>query len=209
MLQNLPELYPDICKIVCLNKGDIILSNRSSTNIYFILEGIIQLGKNCLNDKIRTITLLQHKECFIYSQEYPTSYQLKSLTTTSILIIKVHKLKYINQYNPILFPLITYGIYKYNLGKEKFAAIFIPKTITKRIIVLLFFLAQNFGVEVADGIELSLLFSQSHIAQIIGTTRSSVNKVFQLLRRSQCLEISFNKIRIKNPVYLAQLNKKK
>nr|YP_010336681.1 global nitrogen transcriptional regulator [Rhodospora sordida]UNJ15087.1 global nitrogen transcriptional regulator [Rhodospora sordida] len=208
MLKRLQKLYPNLCELVVLEKGDVLILNNSSSNLYFVMYGIIQVGKVNVPQRVITLVLLTTKQCFITSTVSSREYQIKSLNRSSILIIKTKDIVYLLKKIPIFFPLIIYGLYSYTLLVEDFASIFIPRTTTKRTIALLLFLTKHFSVNNANKVEVSINLSQANIAQLIGSTRVSVNKVFQFLQKVKCLEIFAGKIIIKNPVFLAFLSGK-
>nr|YP_010336485.1 global nitrogen transcriptional regulator [Goniotrichopsis reniformis]UNJ14891.1 global nitrogen transcriptional regulator [Goniotrichopsis reniformis] len=197
---NLQNLSSPQITIQCLRKGDVLTLDKDYKNLYIIIGGVLHLGKLSLNNQIITMAILKFKQCFIISNS--SQYQLKSVTTSSLLIIKLNDLSDLISQIPELFSLITHGLLEYCKVMETFSYIYRRKTTYKRILLLLLFLIKYFGVNTSNGIKISLKFSQADIAQILGTTRTSVNRVFQILQKMKYLEIYANIIIIKEPLYL-------
>lgn len=207
MLKYLENSYPDLCELISLEKGDILVLNDYSSQLYFVMKGYVQLGKLNTYYKIVTIVFLKIRGCFIPSNNH--KYQMKALTRSNILVIKRKSLHCILKKKPTFFYFLIYGIYIYNATLEEFSLIYIPKTTWKRVILLLLFLAKNVGKKFTEGIRLTIKLSQADIAQITGSTRASISKVLKSLQKAKCILIFDGKIVIKDLVYLAQLSNRK
>lgn len=204
MLNYLHELYPNLCKLVNLNKKDVLSITQSSFNVYIIISGVIQVGKLNLENKITTLALLNNKHYYVLLSN--DEYHIKSLTTSSILVIKIVNLSFLITKIPKLLPLILNGIHKYQLLSEEFSLIYQYKTTSRKIVGLLLFLIKYFGNNIPQGIRISIRVSQTDMAQMLSSTRVSINRNLRILQKIKSIQIMKGKIIIINPIYFIQMN---
>lgn len=200
MINYLIKLHRDHIELLFLDKGDTILfSSTSSPMLYIVAQGTIQLGKFSINNII-TQGFLQPNNCFIAKSQSDNLYQGRAIEKSFLLALQLTSLGKITRTHPAFFQFVIYGVYQYWLQMEEFASIFFPKTVKRRTIALILFLSKYFGQYSSHGIEIQIFISQSVIAQIVGSSRVSVTRIFKILQENQSLQINAGRIIIKNPI---------
>lgn len=202
MINYLIKLHLDHLEFLFLDKGDTVLfSSVNSPMLYIVAQGTIQVGKFNIKN-IVTQGFLQPNNCFIVKSQSDDLYQGQAIEKSFLLALQLTSLGKITQTHPTFFQFVIYGVYQYWLQREEFASIFFPKTVKRRTIALILFLSKHFGQYSSHGIEIKIFISQAIIAQIVGSSRVSVTRIFKVLQENQSIQINAGKIIIKNPISL-------
>nr|YP_010338593.1 global nitrogen transcriptional regulator [Rhodaphanes brevistipitata]UNJ18543.1 global nitrogen transcriptional regulator [Rhodaphanes brevistipitata] len=195
-------------ELISLKSKDVLLiENYKSSYIYIILQGQVQIGKLFFSQKLITLGFFYVNDCIILPACLTEKYQIKALNHSYILVTELESVFFLIKKYKIWNFFVMRGFWNYSLKIEEFSSIFFSKTTLNRSIALLLFLAKHFGSDSSSGIEIYLNLSQASIAQIIGSTRVTITRIFKLLEQVQCIETYSDKIIIKNPTYLTILNK--
>ena len=206
MLKSLIKLHMDSFDRIMLNKGDILLfENSNSPLLYFLIEGIMQIGRLNFQNSILTQGIVKNNTCFIVQSNSGYVYQGKALETSYILVLTFESLDNIIKSNPLFLTYIVNGIYQYFIQLEEFSSIFFPKTVYNRTIALLLYLAKYFGYHSFKGTEIQVSITQANIAQILGSSRVTITRIFKILYRTQCLEVYYNRLFTSTSFYICIL----
>src|SRR4030095_9402775 len=76
---------------------------------------------------------------------------------------------------------------------------------TEKLARLILKWSRDFGELTAEGIRLQILLTQEEIAQIIGSSRETVTRLFSALKRRQIIGVYGDAMIIRNSVALATL----
>nr|YP_009296804.1 global nitrogen transcriptional regulator [Bangiopsis subsimplex]AOM66147.1 global nitrogen transcriptional regulator [Bangiopsis subsimplex]ARO90493.1 global nitrogen transcriptional regulator [Bangiopsis subsimplex] len=205
MLTKVIEFYAKYGELIILDTGDFLIFDQNISYYIWILSGKLHLSKSAKNSKLINLVFLKSNDRLILYNSTNLIYQIKAFEQCHILILNSYLIPKLVTIYPLKSFFILKGITSYCDKIQAFSRIYFPRNVSYRIIILLLLLVKYFGYNSISGIEISLSISQDNIAQIVGTTRVTVTRIFNILQRKKCIEINSNKITIKNLIYLATI----
>ncbi len=81
------------------------------------------------------------------------------------------------------------------------------KKIEKKIAAKLWKLSKDYGIEVADGVEINLNISITYLADMFGSQRETISRAIKVLEKENLIKFSNKKITIKNRTELLRFFK--
>jgi CRP-like cAMP-binding protein len=162
-------------KRICLQPSQALAFSRSAADQWLainISDGIIRLATSQQQDSADiTLAFLSHSDSgFIH---HPTNQQLhiEAITETTFEILKQPIPDRDNK------DVLSEWLFELHLIRN-------PRRAEKRLKALLELLVERLGKRTAEGFKLEFLLPHSRIAEIIGTTRSTVSRSIGSLRES-------------------------
>lgn len=188
------------------NKGDLILNKNNSTHsLYILLKGIVQIGYLSRAGRFHS---------FIYYSEQNAinlvpclgknafEYDYYAFNQVSILVVPteifVHEMNQNNTLRDEVFNLISFRM-NYLMNEIKFLNI---ATLHQKICKSLLALAKHYGIECEEGLEVSLRLSQHDLADLLSTSRQTVNKEIKNMTKKNIISWQYESIIIKDLFYL-------
>lgn len=195
-----------------LKKGDSIIykSNTKNNKSIIILHGIIYILKIFTNQEILTLGILNKGNIISYKQETQYHYyNAVAMEETFILSFRLEDAILNQNIKKNLLQTIIQShqstLYKYEIMNSILA----HKYTKHRIIQLILFLSTEFGLVEKNHIIIPFYLSQKTISIIIGSNRSTVNKIMHKLYQNNAISYSNQKyICIKNLFILSYSNEK-
>nr|YP_008144797.1 putative uncharacterized protein ntcA [Grateloupia taiwanensis]AGO19813.1 putative uncharacterized protein ntcA [Grateloupia taiwanensis] len=192
-----------------LNKHDCIVyeSNKNPHQSLIILHGVIYVFKVFTNGEISTTAILS--ENHIINIRHTTAdlkhyyYKAIAFKTTYILSFQLQDITEQEKVSTLILNQIIKSyentIYRY----EQMSHIMTHKYMKNRVIQLIFFLCQEFGIVRKQEIVIPFEISQINIGHIIGSNKITTNKIIKNLSNQMLIKYSKNKkIILKDPLSL-------
>lgn len=210
--QNNPNLLLEKYPQQYFHKGTyIFLPEEYSKNIYFIIEGKIQIGMYLDSGQTVTKSLIGKGELFgeevlfgIKKHRYFARARNKTLICI-IPMIEVQKM--LNENNNLSFYLMD-KIGAKVLHKEKQIESLVFKTSRTRIIEFILELAEKKGIRVGYEQLVNDMLTHQEIADLTATSRQTVTTILSELKRENILTINRKRMLIRNMEKLADAIKK-
>nr|YP_010338711.1 global nitrogen transcriptional regulator [Glaucosphaera vacuolata]UNJ18661.1 global nitrogen transcriptional regulator [Glaucosphaera vacuolata] len=183
---------------ISLKKGDsLTLYKREVLPVLYLLSlGCLRLSKRYSNKK-RTIALITPNSVF--------SFYSKSGFKDAYHQLEACALSYIIIYKPevSIFFIELFHIQYYHL--EYFNELLYTRNLLNRLINLLLFLCKFFGKISKRGILINLEITHEELSQIIGTSRTTITRILNILKDTKFISTCKRKILIHNVLYLSCL----
>lgn len=200
----------------CRNNGEIIILESNETlnfrpihsYLFLILSGKLLIGKISNTHIITTLAFLQEEDCCYTPYHLKYSYQMQALNKTILIVLDNKSIQNLVKIVPESKYFLFFGLIKYQQKIEDINMILAPRTIKYRLIHLLLLLAKYFGNNSKLGIEISISISQLSLAKILGSSRSTIIRIFKILKKEKCIKKFNSQIIITNPIYLTTILKK-
>ena len=192
-----------------LQKNDCIfmLNTRNNDQIALILEGFIQISQVYTNGENICRGLLFKNDVFISISSKLTRktnycYKAVAVIKTAVVTVSVDELnkKTTHKSKP-------FNIYKALYSNNEIIDILSHKNTKKRLVQLLLVLVKRFGQLKQHNIIIPFYLSHYRIATIIGSQRTTINRIMSQLKRSQIIHYTSEKIIINSLLQLIQVQK--
>lgn len=199
-----------------LNKHDCILyeSSKNSHKSLIILHGIMHVLKVFTNNEISSTAILSddHIINIKSTTNHLKHYYYKAIAfeTTYIISFQWQDIATQDKVSTLILSQIIKSyentLYRY----EQMSHIMTHKYMKNRIVQLIFFLCQEFGVIKKQEIIVPFEISQINIGNIIGSNKVTTNKIIKTLSDQSLIKYSKNKkIILKDPLSLNYIKYKK
>nr|YP_010985902.1 global nitrogen transcriptional regulator [Grateloupia asiatica]WOL36820.1 global nitrogen transcriptional regulator [Grateloupia asiatica] len=199
-----------------LNKHDCILyeSSKNSQKSLIILHGIMYVLKVFTNNEITSTAILSENHIINIKSttSHPKHYYYKAIAfeTTYIISFQWQDITRQDKVSTLIFNQIIKSyentIYRY----EQMSHIMTHKYIKNRIVQLILFLCQEFGVVKKQEIIIPFEISQINIGNIVGSNKVTTNKIIKTLSNQSLIKYSKNKkIILKDPLSLNYIKYRK
>lgn len=195
-----------------LLKGDRILINfQRRKQIYIITHGCLKLSKIFTNQEILTLGIFTENDIInVFEPTTPNEnyyYVAETLAKTLIISCNYEKtVHWIYRDTAIYYETIL-AYQKYIQKITLMTQVLAHRDKTSRLIHLLLLLCQQFGCKTELGILIQIVITQSTLATIIGSNRTTVTRIIQALQKSRQIFIHHHKMVIRNAINLSNYNK--
>jgi len=189
-------------------KTKLFLEGEPITSVFFIRKGLIKMYKIDSHGEEQIISFLKSGDMFPHSgffnrSPYPATSEL--LEPAELISIPVQSFEHILLKHPRLcVNLMDIMGEKLRELQNKFQA-FIEHDVQQRIVSFLLGLAREHGVQRKNCVEIHLPITNQEFAKLVGTTRESVNRIFNQLKKDKIIATDRKKISILNAAALHSL----
>lgn len=209
------ELAPvrDIAILRSYRKKTVIFNEGTDKEtVYFILEGLVKTYKTDENGHENIVSFLKDGDMFPHTvffdpQPYPAT--AETLTDSRMIAIPLSSF----EKAILLTPPLTMKVMQMMGDKIRELQATIQQLTGQdaqnRGISFLLKLAERYGVEQDGTIAIPLPITNLEMANAIGTTRETVNRLLNQLRKDQVIEMKSNKLIILNHELLLKWNSPK
>nr|WCH56210.1 global nitrogen transcriptional regulator [Calliblepharis sp.] len=198
-----------------LNTSDSIIYSRyiKVNQPMIILHGIVYILKNFTNKKTTTLAILKKGNIIYINQIKETNCYYKVIAITTTFFISFQWKNLININNNINSQIFKEFIKLYIKTKNQYEimnSIITHKYIKNRLIQLILIFSRDFGIINKTQITIYHYISQKNIGIIIGSNRTTVNKILNYLNYYKFIQYSSDKkIIINKPFFFLYSNNKK
>jgi CRP/FNR family transcriptional regulator, cyclic AMP receptor protein len=172
----------------------VFMQGEEMANVYFILEGKVKIYKTNINGKEQIVNMLKPSEMFPHQAffrkgHYPAHAEVVEDTTLTII-----PLQSFEQFL-ILNPEISVKVFRVlgdlivELQKRLEEKIF--HNTYEQVVLLLLRLGKKHGNPIKDGVlQFDTPFTNQELANMIGSTRESINRSLSKLKKKKLLDIT-------------------
>ena len=175
------------------NKEIIFLHDTSITTVYIVAKGNVKVFRNDLSGKEQIICVKQSGDLFpnvgfFRTENYPAHAQ--AIEETTLYAISLQQFEEILTNNPSiaikLFRLLGDLIVDSQQRLEEMTL----RNASERILLLLLRLSESHGTPSAPGwLKLNTRFTNTDLANMVGTSRESVNRMISQLRKDKKIKV--------------------
>lgn len=189
--QELTLFFPIMHKKKLPDKTNLFLQGDSISNVYIATEGKIKIFRNDPSGKEQVLHFKQSGDLFPHvgffrHGQYPANAQ--AIEDSEVYVIAIKDFEQVLLNNPSLsiklFRVLGDQIVNLQQRLEEMAL----RSANERILLLLVRLCETHGTVKKDGwIKLNTRFKNADLANMIGTTRESVNRMISHLRKEDAV----------------------
>lgn len=178
-------------------KSNVFTEGEPRTAVYFICQGIIKVYKVDPNGNEQIVSYLKKGEMFPHTgffdpSPYPATTEV--VETVELLVIPIKAFEQLMLDTPsIAIKVMRVMGAKIRELQAKLQD-FVVHDVNRRIISVLLRLADEHGIEEKGQRIISLAVTQQDIASMAGTTRETVSRLFQHLRKDRLIEMDRKQI---------------
>ncbi len=179
----------------------IFVEAQERTTIYFIQSGSIKVTRVDNSGNEQVITLLQKGEMFPHvgffdDSPYPGTAQ--TITDCKLLAISIKDFDRLLNSNPQIAKSVMKMMAKKILQLQSRLQVAISGDVYQKVVMSLLLLVQEYGIVKEDGILISIPLTHQDLANMLGMSRESVNRVLNQLKKEKILNINRKGILIYN-----------
>jgi len=189
--EELDELHRVSAERLYLKKSVVFHEGSSKEAVYFIKEGLVKTYKTDSNGNEQIVSILQQGEMFPHTgffnpDPYPAT--AETIVDTTLLVIPVKAFEHLVQETPAMaMKIMRVMSEKIKELQEKIQEL-AGQDVQDRTISFFIKLAEQYGKEQGDMIVIHLPMTHQDIANVIGTSRESVNRMLNQLRKEGIME---------------------
>lgn len=197
---NLTELerVESICIQHAYRKKTVIFSEGEAKEaVYFIHNGMVKTYKTDENGHEQIVSFLKSGDLFPHTGFFHKSvYPATAETITDSLLLAIP----IRSFEQLLLSTPSIAVKVMAVMSEKIAELqkkiqeLSGQDVQNRAVSFLLHMAEKYGVLSGNAISIDLPITHQEIANSIGTSRETVNRLLNQLRKEQILEIKKNKL---------------
>jgi CRP/FNR family cyclic AMP-dependent transcriptional regulator len=170
----------------------IFAEGRDKEAVFFIVEGLVKTFKTDENGNEYIMSFLQPGEMFPHTgffDPHPYPATAEAIVDTRLLAIPVAAFEQLIGDSPLIaIKLMRVMSGKIRELQEKVQEL-TGQDVQDRVIAFLIKLADNYGQRKEGRIQIALPMTNQEFANTIGTTRETVNRLINQLRKEQILEL--------------------
>ncbi|MGA8944006.1 MAG: Crp/Fnr family transcriptional regulator [Thermoactinomyces sp.] len=179
----------------------IFVEAQERTTIYFIQSGSIKITRVDNNGNEQVITLLQKGDMFPHvgffdDSPYPGTAQ--TITDCKLLAISIKDFDRLLNSNPQMAKSVMKIMARKILQLQSRLQVVISGDVHQKVVMSLLRLVQEYGIVKEDGILISIPLTHQDLANMLGMSRESVNRVLNQLKKEKILNINRKGILIYN-----------
>lgn len=179
----------------------IFVEAQERTTIYFIQTGSIKITRVDNSGNEQVITLLQKGDMFPHvgffdDSPYPGTAQ--TITDCKLLAISIKDFDRLLNSNPQIAKSVMKIMAKKILQLQSRLQVVISGDVHQKVVMSLLRLVQEYGIVKEDGILISIPLTHQDLANMLGMSRESVNRVLNQLKKEKILNINRKGILIYN-----------
>lgn len=175
------------------------------TNIFLIRSGQVRLSKLTLDNKQFYLHLKQKDDLvgeFCLFNEMKANLTAETITDSTLIRFEKQELESLFSYHSELASAYIKVATRNTLSTQaKFSDLLLYGK-TGALYSILIRFANSYGVKTAEGIKINLKLTNKDVAHFIGTSRETVNRMLNELRRNNIIDFKKGMITIKDIQYL-------
>lgn len=189
--------------------GDCILLNfKHPSKIYLISRGCVKVSKIFRNNYILVFAILAQSDVICTQNIFPNYFCIvEALSSTSLVSCDYNDILYHFKYLTIISCEIISAYHRYIYKTNQIIQLLSHRDKRNRLINLLLILCKNKGVITKFGIIINLSITNYKLANIIGSSRITVNNIFNKLKKDKLISIWNNRVIIHDPISLSLTNR--
>ena len=192
-----------------IQSGDCVLINfKNQSQIYLIIKGYIKVSKIFRNNYVLVFALLTNND-LICTQNVSTTCLCvaEALCSTSLISCYYDDILYHFKHLTVISYEIISAYHRYIQKSNQITQLLSHRDKKNRLINLLLVLCKEKGIITKFGIIINLFITNYKLANLIGSSRITVNKVFNKLKGNQLISTWNNKLIIHDPISLSLASK--
>jgi CRP/FNR family cyclic AMP-dependent transcriptional regulator len=163
----------------------VFLQGDPLENVYFIFDGKIKIYKSDVSGKEQIVAIAKKGEMFPH---YPAYAEV--LESSTLIAVPISKFEKVLIENPELCIKVFKVLGEKIVDLQNRLEEQILNNTYEQIVKLLIRLAQNHGIEQADGtIILKSEFTNKDLANMIGTTRETISRTLTKMKKEDLIEV--------------------
>ena len=169
---------------------------------YLILSGSVAVVRIAPDGRETILSILKEREFFGEMSIFDTSARaagVRTLTEVEVGIIERDDFMALIDRNPRIGRLLVISLSERLRQANKLIAATTSQDIRSRLASLLLNLMQNFGEQVANGTRISLRLTNQEMANMIGTTRETVNRTLNRFWDERVIDMRTSHVVITEP----------
>ncbi|WP_124726778.1 Crp/Fnr family transcriptional regulator [Staphylospora marina] len=180
------------------NKKNIIfVEGDKKTAIYLIQDGIVKTYKTDENGHEHIVSLLQSGDLFphtgfFHSSPYPAT--AETITDTRLIAIPVHEFEELVISTPAIAIKVMRAMSEKIWELQTKLQELTGHDAQHRGLFFLLKLAENYGETLNGSVHINIPMTHQEFASVIGTTRETVNRLLNRLRKEGLVEMKRNKL---------------
>ena len=180
--------------------GDIIFSKGDPGHTLYIIEsGMVKISLPSEDGGEALLALLLPGEFFgelsLFDGEPRSASAIAMEATETVVLHREEFLSFISEHPSVVIPILSVLSSRLRGADDVISdCVFldIPARVAKKLVEL----ADTFGHNVQGGVEIDLRLRQQELANMVGTTRESVNRALSLLEQSGAIRLDRQRITI-------------
>lgn len=181
-------------------KEIVFMEGEEREAVYFIAKGVIKTSKSDFNGKEHIINFLQAGEMFPhvgFFEETPYPATAETLEETELYIIRIQDFDQLMLDHPnIAVQVMKIMGQKLSLLTERIRELS-TKDVRHRVIATLIRLGEESGTNGIDQpVSITIPLTNTNLANMVGSTRESINRVLNELKKNDLLTVSRSSIEI-------------
>lgn len=179
----------------------IFVQGQKLSTIYFIQSGIIKTAKVDRDGNEQVLCLLQRGEMFPhvgFLNDVPYPGTAVSVTDCQLFAISVNDFDRLLERNPLIMKAVLKSMDQRLHYLQRRLQEVISGDVFHKVVSSLIRFAEESGVSKGEGVYIAIPFTHQDLANMLGTSRESVNRVLNQLKKNQILQINRKGIFISN-----------
>jgi len=180
-------------------KSNVFMEGEARTAVFFIRKGVVKTYKIDINGNEQIVSFLKEGDMFPHvgffdQTPYPATAEV--LEDAELLVIPI------KAFEQAILEMPTIAIKVMRVMGTKLKELqaklqdFTAQDVNHRIVSYLCRLAKEHGKQVEDSIEIDLRITHQEFASLVGSTRETVTRVFNQLKKEKILSVDRKKITI-------------
>lgn len=179
----------------------VFVEGQELSTVYFIQSGIIKVTKTDNNGNEQVICLLQKGEMFPhvgFFDDIPYPGTAQTVTDCELLALSVDGFKRLLDSNPFIAKSVMKIMDRRLLRMQRRLHGVISGDGHRKVVMSLLQLVEEYGINKEEGVYVSIPLTHQDLANMLGMSRESVNRVLNHLKKDQLLDINRKGILIYN-----------
>lgn len=181
-------------------KQIIFVEGDETTAIYFIQDGFVKTYKTDVNGHEHIVSLLQPGDMFphtgFFNSQYPAT--AEAITDTHLIVIPVRLFEELMISTPTIAVKVMRVMSEKILELQEQLQELTGHDVQNRGLTFLLKLAEKYGENINGAVHINIPMTHQEFASAIGTTRETVNRLLNRLRKEGLVEMGRNKFIIRN-----------
>jgi CRP/FNR family transcriptional regulator, cyclic AMP receptor protein len=173
--------------------ANVFMEGDPRQAVFFIHKGIIKIYKIDSDGNEQIVTFLKEGEMFPHTGFFDSSPYPATSTVVEAAELFVIPIK---DFEQLMLDMPTIAIKVMRVMSEKIREFqaklqtFVTQDVNRRIVSFLVRMADNQGVKFEDGVKIGIPMTHQEFANMVGTTRETVNRVMNNLKKDGIIEMN-------------------
>lgn len=180
-------------------KSNIIMEGEESKAVYFIHKGIVKIYKVDTHGNEQIINFLRDGAMFphsIFFDDDPYSITAEVVEDATLSVLPIRAFEQVVIENPGIMVKVMHILGRKIRDLQTKIQEFSANDVNLRIIAILIRLTSEHGVEQKNGILINLQLTNQEVAYMAGTTRESVNRQLNQLKKNGIISVKSRKMTV-------------